>query len=54
MSKELTVAVTGSAGQIGYSLLFRMISGQMFGPDTPINLNLLEIPQAINTLHKQP
>ena len=41
------VAVTGAAGQIGYALLFRIASGQLLGPDTPVALKLLEIPQAI-------
>jgi malate dehydrogenase len=41
------VAVTGAAGAIGYSLLFRIASGQMLGPDTPVHLSLLEIPQAV-------
>lgn len=41
------VAVTGAAGQIGYALLFRIASGQLLGPDTPIVLSLLEIPQAV-------
>ena len=41
------VAVTGAAGQIGYALLFRIASGQLLGPDTPVSLRLLEIPQAI-------
>jgi malate dehydrogenase len=41
------VAVTGAAGQIGYSLLFRIASGAMLGPDTPVSLALLEIPQAV-------
>jgi len=41
------VAVTGAAGQIGYALLFRIASGQMLGPDTPVELRLLEIPQAV-------
>ncbi|MDR1264996.1 MAG: malate dehydrogenase [Propionibacteriaceae bacterium] len=44
------VAVTGAAGQIGYSLLFRLASGQLFGPDTPIELRLLEITPALKTL----
>jgi malate dehydrogenase len=43
----VTVTVTGAAGQIGYALLFRVASGQMLGPDTPVKLNLLEIPQAV-------
>jgi malate dehydrogenase len=41
------VAVTGAAGQIGYALLFRIASGQLLGPDTPVELRLLEIPQAM-------
>src|SRR3984893_4380721 len=40
------VAVTGAAGQIGYALLFRIASGQLLGPDTPVTLSLLEIPAA--------
>jgi malate dehydrogenase len=41
------VAVTGAAGQIGYALLFRIASGQLLGPDTPVRLSLLEIPAAV-------
>jgi malate dehydrogenase len=41
------VAVTGAAGQIGYALLFRIASGQLLGPDTKVQLNLLEIPAAV-------
>ena len=41
------VAVTGAAGQIGYALLFRIASGQLLGPDTPVALSLLEIPAAV-------
>jgi malate dehydrogenase len=41
------VTVTGAAGQIGYALLFRIASGQMLGPDTPLELSLLEIPDAV-------
>ena len=41
------VTVTGAAGQIGYALLFRIASGQMLGPDTPIALSMLEIPQGV-------
>jgi malate dehydrogenase len=41
------VTVTGAAGQIGYALLFRVASGQLLGPDTPVRLRLLEIPQAV-------
>jgi malate dehydrogenase len=43
----MKVTVTGAAGQIGYALLFRVASGQMLGPDTPIHLSLLEIPDAV-------
>ena len=41
-NKRVRVAVTGAAGQIGYALLFRIASGQMFGADTEVELNLLE------------
>jgi len=41
------VAVTGAAGQIGYALLFRIASGALLGPDTPVQLSLLEIPAAV-------
>ena len=41
------VAVTGAAGQIGYALLFRIASGQLLGADTPVELRLLEVPDAI-------
>ncbi len=41
------VAVTGAAGQIGYALLFRVASGQLLGPDVPVRLSLLEIPDAV-------
>jgi malate dehydrogenase len=44
------VAVTGAAGQIGYSLVFRIASGQLLGPDQPITLQMLEIPPAMNAL----
>ncbi|MEM9883009.1 MAG: malate dehydrogenase [Planctomycetota bacterium] len=44
MNAPIRVAVTGAAGQICYSLLFRIASGQMFGPDQPVILHLLEIP----------
>jgi malate dehydrogenase len=47
VSSPVKVTVTGAAGQIGYALLFRIASGQMLGPDTPVHLNLLEIPQAV-------
>ncbi|MDO5726631.1 MAG: malate dehydrogenase [Bowdeniella nasicola] len=47
MTTPVTVTVTGAAGQIGYALLFRIASGQLLGPDTPVKLRLLEIPQAV-------
>jgi hypothetical protein len=50
MTSPLKIAVTGAAGQIGYSLLFRIASGQMFGPDLPVALHLIEIPAALNAL----
>ncbi len=48
----LRVAITGAAGQIGYSLLFRIASGAMFGPDQPVILHLIEVPdeKALNAL----
>src|SRR3974377_2307319 len=50
MKSPLKVAVTGAAGQIGYSLLFRIASGSMLGPDQPIELRLIEIPSALKAL----
>ena len=50
MSEPVRVAVTGAAGQIGYSLLFRIASGSMLGPDTPVALQLLEITPALGAL----
>ncbi|WP_041294768.1 malate dehydrogenase [Isoptericola variabilis] len=47
MTTPVNVTVTGAAGQIGYALLFRIASGAMLGPDTPVRLKLLEIPQAV-------
>lgn len=47
---KVTVAVTGAAGQIGYALLFRIASGQMFGPNTKVKLHLLELEQALPAL----
>jgi len=47
MSSPVNVTVTGAAGQIGYALLFRIASGQLLGPDVPVRLRLLEIPQAM-------
>ena len=43
----VNVTVTGAAGQIGYALLFRVAAGEMLGPDTPVRLKLLEIPDAV-------
>lgn len=48
--KVMKVAVTGAAGQIGYSLLFRLASGEVFGPDTKVDLHLLEITPALPAL----
>ncbi len=48
--RPVRVAVTGAAGQIGYSLLFRIASGQMLGPDVPVVLQMLEIPPAMGAL----
>ena len=50
MSNHVKVAVTGAAGQIGYALLFRLASGQVFGPDTQVDLHLLEITPALKAL----
>jgi len=50
MAKRIKVAITGAAGQIGYALIFRVASGQMFGPDTEVELNLLELEQALPAL----
>ena len=50
MKSPVKVAVTGAAGQIGYSLLFRIASGSMLGPDQPIELRLIEIPSALQAL----
>src|ERR1700752_1263315 len=44
MKQPIRVAITGPAGQIGYALVFRIASGQMFGPDQPVILQLLEVP----------
>ena len=49
-SSPLKVAVTGAAGQIGYAFLFRIASGQMFGPDTTVDLQLLELEAALPAL----
>ncbi|MBV8147909.1 MAG: malate dehydrogenase [Candidatus Eremiobacteraeota bacterium] len=50
VNKRIKVAVTGAAGQIGYQLLFRMADGRMFGPDVELDLQLLELEQALGPL----
>ena len=50
MKSPIKVAVTGAAGHIGYALVFRIASGQMFGPDQPVALYLIEIPPALGAL----
>lgn len=50
MSKLVKVAVTGAAGNIGYAMLFRLASGEIFGPDTRVALHLLEITPALKAL----
>ena len=50
MKSPIKVAVTGAAGQIGYSLLPRIASGAIFGPDQPLELHLIEIPPALKAL----
>jgi malate dehydrogenase len=50
MTKRVKVAITGAAGQIGYALIFRIASGQMFGLDTEVELQLLELEQALPAL----
>lgn len=50
MTTPVKVAITGAAGQIGYSLLFRIASGELFGANTPVQLRLLEITPALKTL----
>ncbi len=50
MKTPVDIAVTGAAGQISYSLLFRLAGGALFGHEQPINLRLLEVPAAMNVL----
>lgn len=50
MTKPVRVAITGGAGQISYSLIFRIAAGDMLGPDQPVILQLLEIPPALDAL----
>lgn len=51
MKKPVRVAITGAAGQISYSIIFRIASGSMLGPDQPVILQLLEIPPAMDALN---
>ena len=51
MKQPVNVAITGAAGQIGYQLCFRIASGDMLGPDQPVRLHLLEIPQAMDAVN---
>jgi malate dehydrogenase len=50
MKQPVTVTVTGGAGQVAYALLFRLASGEVFGPDTPITLIIKEVPQFVGKL----
>jgi malate dehydrogenase len=50
MKSPIKVAITGAAGQIGYALVFRVASGAMFGPDQPVALHMIEIPQGFEAL----
>src|SRR3954465_2946650 len=50
MKSPIRVAITGAAGQIGYALVFRVASGAMFGPDQPVALHMIEIPQGFEAL----
>ncbi len=50
MTQPVRVAITGAAGQISYSLIFRVAAGEMLGPDQPVILQLLEIPPAMDAL----
>ncbi len=50
LNKQVKIAVTGAAGQIGYAFLFRLASGAVFGPDVSIDLNLIEVTPAMNAL----
>lgn len=51
MKTPVNVAITGAAGQIGYALAFRVAAGALYGPDTPVNLHLLEITPALGALN---
>jgi len=51
MKSPIKIAITGAAGQIGYALLFRVASGAVFGPDQPVALHLVEIPNVLEALN---
>ena len=51
MKTPVKVTITGAAGHIGYALAFRIASGEMFGPNQPVILRLVEIPQAMSSVH---
>lgn len=51
MKSPIKVTITGAAGHIGYALAFRVASGEMFGPEQPVILRLLEMPQAMSSLN---
>ncbi|MBN1403434.1 MAG: malate dehydrogenase [Opitutales bacterium] len=50
MKKPIRVAVTGAAGNIGYAIVFRLASGEVFGADQPVAINLIEVPQVVEKL----
>jgi malate dehydrogenase len=50
VTKRVKVAVTGAAGQIGYATIFRIANGEMFGKDTEVELQLIELPNALSAL----
>ena len=50
MKKPIRVAVTGAAGNIGYALVFRIAAGEVFGPDQPVAINLIEVPPVLEKL----
>mgnify|MGYP003994631675 FL=1 len=49
MSKSINIAITGAAGRIGYALVFRLASGDLFGTHDVVNLRLLEVPSAMKS-----
>ena len=50
MKQRIKVAITGAGGQIGYALLFRIAAGEMFGKETELDFQLLELPEALPSL----